>query len=232
MVWISEKHKRSDSMKKEDTRFFNRRLEFSVVDRNLPHWIQDGALCFVNWRAADSLPAFALVQLDAEINEILTKFKIDSSTNWKRELQKQSARRRANIYRKLFLIRDKFLDKGYGRCLLANKECAIEVESSLLFFDEERYFVTDLVVMPNHVHYIAAFRDEESFLKQNADLKRFTARTINRICGVKGKFWQVDQFDHLIRHQGAFDYYRQYIQKNPTEAGLSEDRFRHFSKKS
>ncbi len=145
-------------------------------------------------------------------------------------MSERSPTNRANFHQELLITRDKYLDEGHGRCLLANQECAIEVEQSLLHFDNERYFMTDIVVMPNHVHFIAAFRDEQTFLKQCTDWKRYTARQINRLCHCKGQFWQVDQFDHLIRLAGAFDYFRKYIFENPKNAGLNVGQFRHFSK--
>ena len=104
------------------------------------------------------------------------------------------------------------------------------VEDGLRKFDEDRYFMTDLVVMPNHVHFIAAFRDEESFLKQCTDWKRYMARQINRAVGRKGDYWQVDQFDHLIRSPEQFDHYRLYIAENPVQASLAASQFRHYQK--
>ncbi len=217
-------------MKKDEVGLFEKSKEFSVYNRNFPHWIQTGALCFVTWRAADSLPEAAIRQLEAEINQLILRENLNPKFDWKAELSKRPGHQRARFWKRLFCTRDKYLDAGYGRCLLDNKECAIEVEHSILHFDEERYFVTDIVVMPNHVHFIAAYKDEDTFLKQNTDWKRFTARKINRLCGVAGDFWQVDQFDHLIRHSGSFDYYRKYILDNPRNAGLSGGRYRHFSK--
>jgi putative transposase len=217
-------------MKKDDIDFFDSKAEFSVVQRRLPHWMQSGTLCFVTWRAADSLPDAVLQRIDNEIADLLRRFDLDPLSQWKDQLSKRSTSDRANFYRKLLITRDKYLDQGHGRCLLANQECAIQVEQALLHFDNQRYFMTDLVVMPNHVHFIAAFRDEQTFLKQCTDWKRYTARQINRLCQGSGQFWQVDQFDHLIRHAGAFEYFRKYIAENPKNAGLNDGQFRCFSK--
>ncbi len=104
------------------------------------------------------------------------------------------------------------------------------VRDSLLHFDEDRYFFTDLVVMPNHLHYLAGFPDEELFLKQNTDWKTYIARAVNEKLGRKGDFWQPDQFDHLVRSESQFEYFRKYIRDNPQVAGLPQGEFLWFSK--
>jgi REP element-mobilizing transposase RayT len=89
-------------------------------------------------------------------------------------------------------------------------------------FDGDRYELTDFVVMPNHVHVLVAFRDEEAMLKQCAGWKRYTARQINETIGASGEFWQEDAFDHLVRGPEQFRYYRRYIAENGRRAYLSE----------
>ena len=90
--------------------------------------------------------------------------------------------------------------------------------------------LTDFVVMPNHVHLLAAFPDEGSMLNQCTSWKRFTARPINAAIGRRGEFWQVEQFDHLVRSLQQFEHYRRYIADNPGKAGLAMGQFRWFSK--
>ena len=43
-------------------------------------------------------------------------------------------------------------------------------------------------------------------------------------------FWQVEQFDHLVRSQEQFDYLQRYIAANPSRAKLAPGTYRHFSK--
>ena len=45
-----------------------------------------------------------------------------------------------------------------------------------------------------------------------------------------GEFWQVEQFDHLVRSPEDFDKYRRYIADNPANAGLGEGCYRYFTK--
>ena len=84
--------------------------------------------------------------------------------------------------------------------------------------------------MPNHVHVLAAFPDEESMLKQCESWKHFTAMQINRQLGRKGRFWQQDGFDHLVRSERQFEHLRRYIAENPTRAGLQPGEYLHESK--
>jgi putative transposase len=122
------------------------------------------------------------------------------------------------------------LDLGAGACALRRPELASIFENSLLHFDEERYLVTDSIVMPNHVHVLATFPDEIALSAQCESWKRFTAREINRSLGLQGEFWQVEQFDHLVRSEEQFWYLRKYVEDNGRKAGLTEGDYRWFSK--
>jgi len=79
---------------------------------------------------------------------------------------------------------------------------------------------TDFVVMPNHVHLLAAFPDEGSMLAQCESWKHYTATKINRFLGRSSRFWQQDGFDHLVRSVEQFEYLRAYIADNPRRAHL------------
>jgi len=216
-------------MKREDIYCFDANAELGIVNRNLPHWSQSGTLCFVSWRAADSLPSLVLERLDNQIADQLRKHHL-SPLDWKEELIKHDAIQRGRVHWDLFELRDRFLDQGHGQCLLAQHKCSEIVERGLRYFDEDRYFLTDMVVMPNHVHFIAAFRNQDTFLKQCAEWKRFMARDIHKVVGQRGNYWQVDQFDHLIRSLAQFEHYRRYISENPIKAKLAPGTYRHFQK--
>lgn len=208
--------------------FFDQKLEWSVVERVLPHWSQPGTLTFVTWRAADALPTQAIARLDREIAQLLQDEGLNPKEDWRRTLAMCDRRKRGRVQWKLFRSRDKFLDRGYGGCLLARPELSEIVETSMRKFDGQRYLLTDLVIMPNHLHFIAAFKSESALLEQCAAWKRFTARAINERTGRRGRFWQADQFDHLIRGPEQFEHYRKYIASNPETAGLTEGRFRYY----
>jgi REP element-mobilizing transposase RayT len=74
--------------------------------------------------------------------------------------------------------------------------------------------------MPNHVHILAAFPDQDSMLEQCEWWKRFTATRINRRIGSSGRFSQPDAFDHLLRSEEQLQFLRRYIADNPPNPGF------------
>jgi type I restriction enzyme R subunit len=117
------------------------------------------------------------------------------------------------------------LDRAHGQCVLKDPACAKVIVDSLLFRNEVDYLITDFVVMPNHVHLLCAFRDPDAMLAQCESWKRYTATQLNRKLKGKGRFWQSDAFDHLIRSEDEFQYLRRYIAANPTKARLNPGEF-------
>jgi type I restriction enzyme R subunit len=53
---------------------------------------------------------------------------------------------------------------------------------------------------------------------------------INRALGRKGRFWQQDGFDHLVRSVEQFQYYREFIADNPRRARLGLNEYIYWSK--
>jgi putative transposase len=84
--------------------------------------------------------------------------------------------------------------------------------------------------MPNHVHILVVFPDPESLLAQCESWKHYTATQINRRLKRRGRFWQQDAFDHLVRSEEQFAYLRDYIAKNPANAKLKVGEYIHYSK--
>jgi putative transposase len=83
----------------------------------------------------------------------------------------------------------------------------------------------DFVVMPNHVHLLAAFASAESLREQCDSWLHFTAFQINRAIGERGKFWHQEPFDHLVRSPEQYEYLREYIAENPIKARLRAGEF-------
>jgi putative transposase len=215
-----------------DLQFFDPNQNFSVDWRNLPHWTQAGTVCFITWRTGDSLSAEAVDRMDKERQRLVLDHGIDPHGDWKAELARRPNVLRGQIQWSLFQIWDRSLDLGLGACVLRDPNLSELVGNSLLHFDGDRYLMTDYVVMPNHVHLLVAFRSEEGMKLQCSSWKRYTARQINRLLGDTGEFWQVEQFDHLVRSPEQFEHYRRYIADNGPHASLPEGHFRHYSRKS
>ena len=213
-----------------DLQFFDPQQNHTIVWHDLPHWAQAGTVCFITWRTADSLPAEVQQRITLERRRLLLDRGIDLDGDWKGALTKLPVVERGQIQWGLFRIWDGALDQGRGACVLADPELNKLVGDSLMHFDGDRYVMTDYVVMPNHVHLLAAFRDEETMLSQCASWKRYTAREINRHLKQSGHFWQVEPFDHLVRSLEQFEHYRRYIAQNPEQARLPQGSYRWYSK--
>ena len=75
-------------------------------------------------------------------------------------------------------------------------------------------------IMPNHFHLLATFPTEIAMREQCDSWLHYTAFQINPLIGSKGKLWQQEPFDHLVRSIEQYDYLRDYIRKNPEKANL------------
>jgi REP element-mobilizing transposase RayT len=210
---------------------FDRDAEVLITERRLPHWAQAGAMTFITWRTDDSIPAPVLAQWRADRCRWLRAHGVDpDDPNWSTQLDRMASALQREFRREFSERWHQELDACHGACVLRRGELAQIVADSLMHFDGDRYLLTDFVVMPNHVHLLVAFPDERAMLAQCESWKHFTAVKINRFLGRKGRFWEQDGFDHLVRTEEHFHYFRRYIADNPIKARLVSGEFIHFSK--
>lgn len=94
------------------------------------------------------------------------------------------------------------------------------VEETLWFGYGERYVLDAYVIMPDHVHLLARPLAGWSLAKILQGIKGFSAREINRVLSRKGTFWQVENFDHLVRNERDWLDKFNYIHNNPVSAEL------------
>jgi len=115
---------------------------------------------------------------------------------------------------------EQWLGAGHGSCILRRPNCAQEIATALLHFDETRVYVISFVVMPNHVHVLFAPLGEWPLEKIVHSWKRQSAVRINRLIGSSGVLWQRDYFDQLVRNKKHFARCVRYIRSNPEKAHL------------
>ena len=212
-------------------RFFDPKTPFAIVERELPHWAQAGSLCFLTWRTHDSMPRSVLEAWYAERHAWLRKHGIaPDSPDWRLRLHALGGDSEVEFLRAFSDRWQEHLDDCHGACVLERPDLAAIVAEALKRFDGDRYDLTDFVVMPNHVHVLVAFPGEPAMLAHCESWKRFSATKINRLLGRRGRFWQQDGFDHLVRSAEQFEYLRGYIAANPRKAGLPPGVGVHFSK--
>jgi hypothetical protein len=156
--------------------FFDPREEYSVFERRLPHWSQAGVVCFVTWRTHDSIPADVLERWRQERRQWLRQHHINPRAHdWRQQLRDLGREAQQDFFQHFSTRWHTELDACHGAGVLRRPELAQIVAQSFHHFDGDRYELTDFVVMPNHVHLLAAVPDEESLLVQCESWKHYTA---------------------------------------------------------
>jgi len=83
-----------------------------------------------------------------------------------------------------------------------------------------------VVVMPHHVHMIftprvnVAAMEIYSLAEIMDSLKGASAHRINKVLDRKGKVWQTESFDRVLRSSESLDAKVQYVLENPVRRGL------------
>jgi len=207
---------------------FDPKAELTIDAHYRPHWSQAGAIVFVTFRTKDSIPREVLLRWHREKIEWLERRGISFEGDFETAIS-QLAAEDANAFRKTFVRqREMHLDDCHGQCLLRDPDLSQIVADSLLHFDHDRYHMGDFIVMPNHVHLLAAFTTEERMRKQFNSWLHWTATQINRATNGSGHFWQEEPFDHLVRSNEQYEYLREYIRDNPTKARLAQPEYYYY----
>jgi REP-associated tyrosine transposase len=204
---------------------FDPKGELLVSEHCRPHWAQVGAVVFITFRTQDSIPSEVIKRWDREKQEWLRQRGKETGAPWSVIVPTLSDKDRADFQKTFNRRREQFLDSNHGRCLLKRPELAQIVADSLLHFDGQRYRMGDFIVMPNHVHLLAVFSMAESMKEQLDSWLHYTAFRINQVIKEKGKFWQQEPFDHLVRSPEQYEYLRQYIANNPLKAGVGSGEY-------
>ncbi len=190
-------------------KFFNPYAGGRRTQNHLPHWEQEGALYFVNFHLADSLPAEFRIRLKRERDAWLARH----PHPWAPEIEKE--------YHERFLAAiERCLDEGRGACPLKRPECRAIVADAMRHFDGERVDVMAFVIMPNHVHAAIIPRTGFHLEQLIHSWKQWTAKRVNPLIGERGKFWQEDYFDSILRDGEHLGRVLRYIRNNPAKASL------------
>ncbi|MFT5856796.1 MAG: putative transposase [Verrucomicrobiales bacterium] len=188
----------------------------TIYHRNLPHWRQDGATYFITFRLNDSIPAKQTRQIRRLRESWLLHQPPPNSETQLQELAKIVSSRE-----------EKFLDRGYGGCILADPGSQEIQVRALTHFDCEeedaRYELGAYVIMPNHVHAIVRpiQPKRHPLEKIIQSWKRHATREINKRNQNKGSIWEEESFDRIIRDENHLQKCLHYIGKNPSKAGLN-----------
>ena len=190
--------------------------------RHLPHYHPPGATLFVTWRLYGSIPRPVLESLLDEMERVerQTSAKpVNERGFWLEQERKRT-----------FARWDTVLDgAAAGPTWLSNPAIADIVAQSLHYLDGRKYELLAYCIMPNHVHAVFTPLPVEengdeyySLASIMQSLKGYTAREANRVLGRKGRFWQDESYDHVVRDRKELDRIVNYVLHNPVKAGLVE----------
>lgn len=206
----------------------------SYYRRHLPHWQPEGAIYFVTFRLAGSLPLTAIEALKQKRNMLLKGLNQDSDISEIYSPFVSTADRKSHLQlyveRKIFQAYDDLLDYRHGGSFwLSKPDIAELVKEAIEHRDQTTYNLYAYCIMPNHVHMVLKLADRERdndetryypLTKVLQGLKSFTALKANRKLHRKGTFWQSESFDHVIRDSKELEQSISYVLNNPVKAGL------------
>jgi putative transposase len=116
----------------------------------------------------------------------------------------------------LFHIRIAIDREKEQRPLTAAPLAGALLHSARFYETKQRWYITLLVLMPDHLHGLLSFARDESMSKAVGDWKHFQARK-------HGVIWQEGYFDHRLRDDERGEQLSakmNYIRQNPVAAGL------------
>ena len=180
----------------------------TVYRRHLPHWRQEGATYYVTFRLADSLPATKLAELRCDREA------------WRNRCPNPSDKDQEELLRSQMEKMEAWLDEGHGSCILKRGEFAQVVEDCLRFFDAERYALFSATIMSNHVHACVKPQGKWELDAVLKGWKSVSSRQINPVLGRKGRLWQDESYDRIVRDTQHLRRVVKYIEANPKQAGV------------
>lgn len=164
----------------------------------LPHLELAGTTQYVTFRLDDALP-------------------MEVYSRWRDELCHLSDRDRM---RELYRRCERFLDAGHGSCIFKNPAAARIVQESLFEYSRTHYDLHYWVVMSNHAHIMITPFGGVSLSDAMQRIKGASSKRIHEKLGGRGRLWQPESFDRLVRNDDMRDRVAHYIHWNPVKAKL------------
>jgi type I restriction enzyme R subunit len=194
--------------------------EESPVDRkqgaNLPHWNQAGAIYFVTFRLADSLPQEKLKIYSQE-----REFWLANNP------EPHSLEQNAEYYERFPKRLQEWLDAGYGSMILKDPMTNRIVTDAIRHFDGNRYTLDEFVVAANHVHALLTPHEGHELGQILHSWKSFTAKEILKLPVASGlstnpNVWQKESWDHIVRSERSLEKFREYIRAHKFSYKVAE----------
>ncbi len=205
--------------------------------RHLPHWQPRGAMMFITYRLAGSIPQEKLKAIRNEYERKLKLAVTDGGDTHKQKIQAG----------KWFIVEiDKILDVAqHGPTWLNNLEIEKIIVENMHYHADKLFRLWSYIIMSNHVHVLlqpmlvgqatlpVALQATKTNLENNAvyapisrithALKSYTANVANKILQRSGTFWQDESYDHWVREEKEFWRIVEYIEMNAVKAKLCDE---------
>ena len=212
--------------------------------RRRPHIHPPGAVLFVTYRLAGSVPQVTVREYKTRktwLENQLKRAQRISDGIESTELKK-CIERIETFNRKWFLKFEEILHQAkVGPMWMRDERVAKAVAESLRMLDGQAYRLDAYSVMSNHVHTVFKPFVSEDNIREEVDeegrpafvtdypslsrimhsVKGRSARECNQMLSRSGSFWEHESFDHVIR-RGKFDATIRYVLNNPVKAGLAK----------
>ena len=104
--------------------------------------------------------------------------------------------------------------------MLTAAECQV-VFDHLLSGNSQYYILAAAVVMPDHVHLLVSPMAPYTLSQIMKGIKGVSARKINVLRQSKGRIWQDESWDRMVRDSDEFEEKLQYMGDNPLKAELA-----------
>jgi REP element-mobilizing transposase RayT len=179
----------------------------------LPHWEKEEGLYFITFHQADSLPSSVLEKI-AERHRILEAANDNNASLLPTQKTLLAAYSRLRI--------EEYFDRGSGSCAFNDHRIAGALAAALRFREGMHYRLLAWCIMPNHVHVVVRLFPGQELARVVKAWKNFSAKAANLALARKGRFWQREYYDRLIRNGDEFDRAIRYVLENPAKAGLKD----------
>ena len=97
------------------------------------------------------------------------------------------------------------------------------VRDHIVSGDPDFYELIATQVMPDHVHMILCPQPATSLSRIMKGIKGVSARKLNQVRGTRGRIWQDEYFDRIVRDNDELLEKLLYMFHNPVERGQAED---------
>ena len=192
--------------------------QFQRYERHLPHWRLAGACYFNTFRLDDSIPEASVKQMRTEDEVWQSRFAARGD-----EMSDDANLEWIKFQRSRLLKLESLADEGHGECLLKDTSLRDIVTAALHHFETVRCEMLAFAIMPNHVHALCRPVGEHRIESVAGSWKRHSAERINKALGRRGRVWQQETFDRIIRDPEHYRRVVRYIAENPIKAKIPKN---------